>query len=99
MLEEIKDSLSPAKAAKILGVHVGTIHRWMMSGVRGQVLPSLLVGGRRRILMNQLKAFLSTGGSVARDMNRDHGEVVNRHRAAEAHLRSFGVRIDRKGRS
>ena len=49
--------------------------------------------------MNQLKAFLSTGGSVARDMNRDHDEVVNRHRAAEAHLRSFGVRIDREGRS
>lgn len=94
MFEEILDSVTPAKAAKMPGVHIGTIHRWMMSGVRGRILPSVLVGGRRRILVAQLKAFLSTDGTVDGDVNAKCGETGNRHRTAENRLRSFGVRID-----
>lgn len=99
MFDEIRDSVTPAKAAQMLGVHIGTIHRWMMNGVRGRILPSFLVGGRRRILVVQLEAYLSAGGSAAGDVNTKRDETENRHRAAVDRLRSFGVRIapDRRG--
>jgi transposase len=99
MLEEIVDSVTPAKAAQMLGVHVGTVHRWMMHGVRGRTLPSILVGGRRRILTAQLELFLSAKQRAAGDENEKRDETTHRHRDAQNQLRSFGVRIapDRQG--
>ena len=99
MFEEIRDSVTPSKAAQMLGVHIGTIHRWMMNGVRGRILPSVLVGGRRRILVSQLKAFLAAGGTAAGDLDATSDEAKKRHSAALDRLRSFGVRIapDRRG--
>lgn len=99
MFDEIRDSVTPAKAAQMLGVHIGTIHRWMMNGVRGRILPSVLVGGRRRILVSQLEAYLSTGGTAAGDLDATSDEAKKRHSAAVDRLRCFGVRIapDRRG--
>ena len=95
MLDEIDDALTPAKAAQLLGVHIGTIHRWMMSGVRGRILPSILVGGRRKILVPQLKAFLSVDSATRGEANKKEDETANRKRDADSQLRSFGVRISK----
>lgn len=92
MFDEILESVTPVKAAKMLGVHVGTIHRWMTNGVRGRILPSVLVGGRRRILITQLRAFLSPDGTATSSLNIKTDDVENRHRAAVDRLRSYGVR-------
>lgn len=87
MHDEIRDdSLTPTQVAKHLGVHVGTVHRWMYSTVRGRKLSSVLVGGRRRILKHQLDAFLQLGDSAV----AKHDE--SRSKAAQRTLSSFGVR-------
>lgn len=99
MFEEIRDSVTPATAAQMLGVHIGTIHRWMMNGVRGRILPSVLVGGRRRILTAQLEVFLSANGRAAGDVNEKRDEATHRHQDAQNQLRSFGVRMDRDGKN
>ena len=98
MFEEIIGSMTPAKAAQVLGVHIGTIHRWLTNGVRGRILPSVLVGGRRRILVTQLEEFLSPGGTAG-DVNTTSDEAKKRHSAAVDRLRSFGVRIQREGKN
>lgn len=99
MFEKILDSVTPAKAAQLLGVHVGTIHRWLIHGVRGRILPSVLVGGRRRILTAQLEAFLSANGRATGDVNEKRDETTHRHQDAQNQLRSFGVRMDRDGKN
>jgi hypothetical protein len=92
MIENILDSVTPANAAHMLGVHIGTIHRWMINGVRGRILPSVLVGGRRRIMVGQLEAFLSQGGTQPGNLKQQGDETTLRHQNAQDRLRSFGVR-------
>lgn len=92
MIENILDSVTPANAAHMLGVHIGTIHRWMINGVRGRILPSVLVGGRRRIMVGQLEAFLSQGGTQPGNLQQQGDETTLRHQNAQDRLRSFGVR-------
>ena len=92
MFEEMQDQgKSPTEIAKELGVHVGTVYRWMYSEVRGRKLSSVLVGGRRRILKHQLDAFLQL----------DDGEVAktdaHRSQRAQNALASFGVRSQKMG--
>lgn len=87
MFDEVRDcGKSPNQIAKELGVHVGTVYRWMYSPVRGRKLSSVLVGGRRRILQHQLDAFLRLGDcKVAKTEDR-------RSQQAQNTLASFGVR-------
>jgi hypothetical protein len=47
-------------AAK-LNVHLATVWRWTLTGVRGQKLPTVFVGGRRYVLKESLEAFLAAG--------------------------------------
>ena len=94
MLDGIKDaSLTPTQVAKKLGVHVGTVHRWLYGGVRGRKLNSVLVGGRRRILDRHLCEFLQFSNQVAAKTDE------SRNKAAQGTLSSFGVRnqSDRSG--
>ena len=94
MLDGIKDaSLTPTQVAKKLGVHVGTVHRWLYGGVRGRKLNSVLVGGRRRILEQHLSEFLQLGNEAAEKTD------ASRSKAAQRTLSSFGVRnqSDRSG--
>lgn len=92
MIEDLRDSVTPTKAAQMLGVHLGTIHRWMINGVRGRILPSVLVGGRRRIMVGQLEAFLSQGGTQSGNVSQQIDDTTERHQNAQNRLRSFGVR-------
>lgn len=61
MSSEIFDSERyPLKQVALkLKVHIATIWRWVLHGVRGQRLPTILVGGRRYVLKSDLEAFLA----------------------------------------
>ena len=52
-----REFLSPADAAEHSGVALITIWRWLRVGVRGQTLPSVHVGGRRYIAVDELESF------------------------------------------
>jgi excisionase family DNA binding protein len=87
MLTNLQDgSLTPTDIAKLLGVHVGTVHRWLYSGVRGRKLKSVLVGGRRRISKSDLDAFLSADVPSAENVD------ATRMLKARETLAGFGVR-------
>ena len=58
-MSEILDlpRLSPSQAARKVRVHVATVWRWMLHGVRGHKLPSTIIGGRRYIFEKDLQAW------------------------------------------
>ncbi len=58
-----KERISLSEAARKLKVHVATSRRWAHSGVRGRILPTFLVGGRRFVLTRDLEAFLAFDGT------------------------------------
>ena len=95
MLANLKEgALTPTETAKLLGVHVATVYRWLYGGVRGRKLSSVLVGGRRRILDQHLAEFLQPGNQAAAKTDD------SRSKAAQRTLSSFGVRNqgDRSGK-
>jgi hypothetical protein len=53
------DRYSVAQAASRTGVHVSTLHRWHLRGVRGRRLRTVLIGGRRYVLASDLNRFLA----------------------------------------
>jgi excisionase family DNA binding protein len=92
MLANLQEgSLTPTEVAKQLGVHVGTVHRWMYSTVRGRKLKSVLVGGRRRIIKSDLEAFLSADVPSAGSVD------ASRMLQARKSLEGFGVRTPKNG--
>lgn len=42
------------------GVHISTVWRWMLSGVRGVKLESIMLGGKRYVRGADLDTFLAT---------------------------------------
>ena len=54
-------TLADASRHPILGtpVHVSTIHRWRLNGVRGAKLETQLSGGRRVTTVEALRRFLA----------------------------------------
>lgn len=70
------ERLSFSAAARRLKVHVSTVWRWATTGVRGRVLPTVEIGGRRFILVSDLEQFIcpagaSTGTQAAADAERE----------------------------
>ena len=53
------DRLTVNQVAKRLHVHVATVWRWVLQGVRGKQLHSHLIGGRRYILGRDLLEFIA----------------------------------------
>jgi excisionase family DNA binding protein len=53
--------LSIQEVSNLLGVHCSTVERWIRSGVRGRVLPSVLVGGRRYVQREAIELFENQG--------------------------------------
>jgi hypothetical protein len=49
--------ISLSEAAKMLGVHLSTIHRWRLRGCAGQKLLTLKIGGTRRVAVSALLDF------------------------------------------
>jgi len=54
------DRQSPNEVARTLGIHIATVWRWILHGVRGRKLSSVVIGGRRYITREALTDFLST---------------------------------------
>ena len=48
-----------AEFARIVGVHIATVHRWRLRGVRGHRLRTYLLGGRRCVDRVDAVAFLA----------------------------------------
>ncbi len=57
ILNEQRYSLNAV--AKLLSVHIATIWRWILSGVRGTKLKAVKIGGRRFVLQRDLHIFLA----------------------------------------
>ena len=75
------ERLSLKQVAKHLRVHIATVYRWTLRGVRGRRLKSFLVGGRRYVDADDLVKFL-----------RPHQDVDSRRlEHAQEHLRSYGI--------
>ena len=75
------ERLSLKQVAKHLRVHIATVYRWTLRGVRGRRLKSFLVGGRRYVDADDLVKFL-----------RPHQDVDSRRSEhAQEHLRSYGI--------
>jgi excisionase family DNA binding protein len=54
------DLLTFTVAAKLLNIHVSSLHRWKQKGVRGHRLSTVRVGGGRRVSRRALEEFIST---------------------------------------
>ena len=75
-------------------IHASAFFRWMRGGVRGRVLSTTLVGGRRYVRLSQLQAFIADLSGEP-----DHHELTSpaplkRCReiaAAEAELDAAGI--------
>jgi len=57
---------SMATAARETGVHVATVWRWYLRGVRGRRLTTVMIGGRRYVLAHDLEEFLAAGNARRR---------------------------------
>jgi hypothetical protein len=84
------------EAARLLPgqVHVSTLHRWRLRGVRGNKLASLLVGGRRVTSAQAIQRF-ADGVTAARDGSplpvRTPNQRQNDIARAELELQQVGV--------
>lgn len=67
------NDVSFSEVAKRHGVHVGTVWRWYLNGVRGHRLESFLVGGKRRTNWDHVEKFLREINSVS---DEDDAESV-----------------------
>lgn len=84
-----EERISPILLAKRLRVHVATVWRWILHGVRGRKLRSITVGGRRFILRSDLEDFLRQGNPKRPPLKN---EVVTRAAVASAQLNALGVK-------
>ena len=84
------DRLTVNQVAKRLPVHVATVWRWVLHGVRGKRLNSHLVGGRRYIYGRDLLTFLAPTPVDQSAIDRNHradlaGIELDRRRAQRIH--------------
>ncbi len=83
------------QVASLLKVHIGTVYRWTLHGVRGRRLHSYLIGGRRFVDADELNQFLHSGKTQNAPMQPE----PERDRKAQKRLESFGLSGKRKGNS
>ena len=60
------------EVADQVGVHVKTVQRWTLRGVRGRQLRSSLIGGRRYVLPSDLAEFLEDSTASSKDSALRH---------------------------
>jgi excisionase family DNA binding protein len=66
-----KDSLTVREVANAMGMHVSSVWRHILHGIRGHKLRAIRVGGRRRVLRSDLEAFLEDLNSVRDEVHRE----------------------------
>jgi len=83
--------LTFSKAAQQLRVHISTIHRYRLRGIRGVRLKTYLLGGKRIVLLADLNTFLAelNGTQVLPQA------LADRAAAAGKVLDAMGVRMER----
>jgi hypothetical protein len=69
-----QERLTPAEVAKLCGVNLSTVNRWMKTGVRGIRLKFACIGKRRYISPEMLNAFLE-GCSAAAQGTLPHSSL------------------------
>ncbi len=79
--------LSLTSAAKRANVNVATVWRWALRGARGRMLKTILVGGRRFVLVRDLEDFISGEGE----------EPAAKQPALSARAMAAGEELDRLG--
>lgn len=85
------ERLTVNKTAQCLGVHVSSVWRWILNGVRGRKLRSMLYAGRRYILVTDLEAFLAAGQEPLDREAEARSPNADRVAAAEAALTERGI--------
>jgi transposase len=80
-----QERLSLKQVATRLCVHVTTVWRWTLYGVRGKRLRTHMVGGRRYVAVSDLEAFL--------EEDPERADSASRKAAAE----SAGRQLDALG--
>lgn len=73
------------QVAQHLNVHIGTVYRWTLQGVRGKRLRSFLIGGRRYVAVPDLERFLQPKDPLVSDTDSQ------RSKRAQERLRSYGI--------
>lgn len=86
---------SPNQLAARLGVHPATVWRWLLHGVRGRRLRSIMIGGRRYVLERDLQDFIAAGDDRHADGDTDRRRK-HRQQLAEAQLDARGVKGGRR---
>lgn len=82
---QLNERLTLNQVASRLNVHVATIYRWTLRGVRGRRLPSFLIGGRRYVALPDLEQFLQPRDSFKSLTDPKRSSL------AQERLRSFGI--------
>lgn len=82
--------LSMSEGARRVGVSTATFWRWALRGVRGRRLPTILVGGRRWVLLTDVEAFL-VGGLAPSPQIAPQVDLSNRVDSADAELSRRGI--------
>ena len=78
------------EVARKLDVNMQTIWRWTTRGVRGRKLPSIIIGGRRYILEDELEEFLQNGREGNHESTTEPHTGSGADRAA-SELESVGI--------
>ena len=78
-----------SQVASRLGVHVSTVWRWRLRGVRGHRLKTVVVGGTRYVLEDDLNKFIVAlnDGDVECD-----DDIDTRSASAAVRLDAMGVK-------
>jgi predicted DNA-binding transcriptional regulator AlpA len=83
-----KPRLTMRQTAQRVGVHVATIWRWHLAGVRGHKLPAIRIGGRRFVLVEDLEYFIQ---STSENISAGKDDLANRATDAGRALDALGV--------
>jgi hypothetical protein len=89
-----EDRLTLSQAARLLRLHVGTIHRWRLRGCRGVRLETALLGGIRYTTRQALDRFVAATTAAADGVAPAPRTPAQRERAiaaAERELAAAGI--------
>lgn len=91
------DRLSLSAVARALEVHVATVSRWCLRGVRGKKLRTVLIGGRRFVLLEDLHDFVCAGNSSPLPRNQKHPQPAGGEVKVTASGKKLRRKIGRRG--
>ncbi|MGC1272812.1 MAG: helix-turn-helix domain-containing protein [Planctomycetaceae bacterium] len=82
--------VSVNEAARLLGVHISTLHRWRLEGLRGQKLRFIRCGTKCHILREDLERWIATMSDPPSEA-RQARDFEERAAAANAQCDALGL--------